>query len=250
MNLKLLSELYDQCQGTLTLFADFVQRHIDNDHYGKMLPALDVCLWWWSWWRVSQALSKHYNAQRRSPFRPPHAQNLEHAHRLQARGRRRLLPHAPHARQGTRQDHSMPLAHARGAAVSPCRRPQKIAARLAKIDEKLRTGKEYLKATEEVLAEVRQQVQVFHPPKVWSIITPELYTTFWTLSLYDLEVPRHAYTTTTKHAKDALVRAALSVVVVGLALRLSTVDAFEPPGVSHPQSPSLLPHPSPGGDAA
>lgn len=42
MHLKLLGELYDQCQGTLTLFSDFVQRHIDDEHYDEILPPLDV----------------------------------------------------------------------------------------------------------------------------------------------------------------------------------------------------------------
>lgn len=83
---------------------------------------------------------------------------------------------------------------------------QKIASSLAKIDAKARTGKAYAEVTEAVLADVRKQIQVFHPAKVWSIITPELYTTFWTLSLYDLEVPRDAYAATTKRAKDAVVR--------------------------------------------
>jgi hypothetical protein len=90
-----------------------------------------------------------------------------------------------------------------------CHHPQKIASSLAKIDAKARTGKAYAEVTEGVLADVRKQIQVFHPAKVWSIITPELYTTFWTLSLYDLEVPRDAYVATTKRAKDAVVRCVL-----------------------------------------
>jgi THO complex subunit 2 len=43
------------------------------------------------------------------------------------------------------------------------------------------------------LRDVIEQVQQIHPPHVWNGISPEFYTTFWQLSLYDLQFPTQEY---------------------------------------------------------
>lgn len=43
------------------------------------------------------------------------------------------------------------------------------------------------------LRDVIEQVQQIHPPHVWNGISPEFYTTFWQLSLYDLQFPAQEY---------------------------------------------------------
>jgi THO complex subunit 2 len=40
---------------------------------------------------------------------------------------------------------------------------------------------------------LQAQVESYFPPEDWQSISPELYQTFWSLSLYDLKVPNKAY---------------------------------------------------------
>lgn len=41
--------------------------------------------------------------------------------------------------------------------------------------------------------QVLEDVRAMRPPEVWAQITPRLYLTFWSLSLYDLYTPKEAY---------------------------------------------------------
>ncbi|XP_063708097.1 THO complex subunit 2 [Culicoides brevitarsis] len=52
----------------------------------------------------------------------------------------------------------------------------------------------YLEATQAVMAPVVASVHPLHTPKVWEDISPQFLCTFWSLSMYDLQVPGDAYT--------------------------------------------------------
>jgi Transcription factor/nuclear export subunit protein 2 len=51
----------------------------------------------------------------------------------------------------------------------------------------------YLEATNFVMAPVVQSVRPLHPGKVWEDISPQFLVTFWSLSMYDLQVPSDMY---------------------------------------------------------
>jgi THO complex subunit 2 len=52
-----------------------------------------------------------------------------------------------------------------------------------------------VQAVEHITQNLLSSVMVLHPAKVWDDISPQLYVTFWTLSLYDLHVPVDCYET-------------------------------------------------------
>lgn len=52
----------------------------------------------------------------------------------------------------------------------------------------------YLKATELVMDPIALSVRPLHPAKVWEDISPQFLCTFWSLSMYDLQVPTDMYT--------------------------------------------------------
>ncbi|KAL5011569.1 hypothetical protein ScPMuIL_010120 [Solemya velum] len=56
----------------------------------------------------------------------------------------------------------------------------------------LKTQK-YIEASEMVMAPVVDLVQPLYAPKVWEDLSASFYVTFWSLSMYDLEVPSTAY---------------------------------------------------------
>jgi THO complex subunit 2 len=51
----------------------------------------------------------------------------------------------------------------------------------------------YLEATTFVMTPVVQSVRPLHPSKVWEDISPQFLVTFWSLSMYDLQVPSDMY---------------------------------------------------------
>jgi len=51
----------------------------------------------------------------------------------------------------------------------------------------------YITATESVIGPLSNLVKSMHPDSVWLDVSARFYTTFWTLSLYDFEVPHSAY---------------------------------------------------------
>ncbi|EAT47141.1 AAEL001716-PA [Aedes aegypti] len=51
----------------------------------------------------------------------------------------------------------------------------------------------YLEATAFVMNPVIESVRPLHPPKVWEDISPQFLVTFWSLSMYDLQVPAESY---------------------------------------------------------
>uniref|UniRef100_A0A8C5SMC2 THO complex subunit 2 n=1 Tax=Laticauda laticaudata TaxID=8630 RepID=A0A8C5SMC2_LATLA len=51
----------------------------------------------------------------------------------------------------------------------------------------------YITSCELVMAPVHDAVISLHLPKVWDDISPQFYATFWSLTMYDLAVPRGSY---------------------------------------------------------
>ncbi|XP_072482051.1 THO complex subunit 2 isoform X3 [Notamacropus eugenii] len=51
----------------------------------------------------------------------------------------------------------------------------------------------YITSCEIVMAPVHEAVVSLHLPKVWDDISPQFYATFWSLTMYDLAVPRNSY---------------------------------------------------------
>lgn len=70
---------------------------------------------------------------------------------------------------------------------------------LRKVDpnsKKLTTSQKqakYLEATAYVMKPIIESVRPLHPPKVWEDIGPQFLVTFWSLSMYDLQVPTESY---------------------------------------------------------
>ncbi|CAD7086049.1 unnamed protein product [Hermetia illucens] len=51
----------------------------------------------------------------------------------------------------------------------------------------------YLEATAAVMDPIVESVRPLHVPKVWEDISPQFLVTFWSLSMYDLQVPTDSY---------------------------------------------------------
>lgn len=51
----------------------------------------------------------------------------------------------------------------------------------------------YLEATAFVMDPIVESVRPLHPAKVWEDIAPQFLVTFWSLSMYDLQVPNDSY---------------------------------------------------------
>lgn len=51
----------------------------------------------------------------------------------------------------------------------------------------------YLEATSSIIQPIVDSVRLLHPIKVWEDISPQFMVTFWSLSMYDLEVPIDSY---------------------------------------------------------
>lgn len=51
----------------------------------------------------------------------------------------------------------------------------------------------YLEATAAIIKPIVESVRLMHPMKVWEDISPQFLVTFWSLSIYDLEVPNDSY---------------------------------------------------------
>ncbi|XP_065358666.1 THO complex subunit 2 [Calliphora vicina] len=51
----------------------------------------------------------------------------------------------------------------------------------------------YLDATNLIMNPIVESVRPLHGPKVWEDISPQFFVTFWSLSMYDLQVPHDSY---------------------------------------------------------
>lgn len=51
----------------------------------------------------------------------------------------------------------------------------------------------YLEATAAIMSPIVESVRPLHPAKVWEDISPQFLVTFWSLSMYDLQVPVESY---------------------------------------------------------
>lgn len=50
-----------------------------------------------------------------------------------------------------------------------------------------------MEATAAIIQPIVESVRSLHPPKLWDDISPQFLVTFWSLSMYDLEVPNDSY---------------------------------------------------------
>ncbi|CAO1439091.1 unnamed protein product [Diamesa hyperborea] len=57
----------------------------------------------------------------------------------------------------------------------------------------LQKQEKHLEATAFVMQPVIESVRPLHPAKIWEDITPQFLVTFWSLSMYDLQVPTESY---------------------------------------------------------
>uniref|UniRef100_UPI00193A5896 THO complex subunit 2-like n=1 Tax=Styela clava TaxID=7725 RepID=UPI00193A5896 len=57
----------------------------------------------------------------------------------------------------------------------------------------LEKNQRYITACQSVMNPVYEMIKGTQPDKVWNDISPQFYTTFWSLSLYDVQVPTEAY---------------------------------------------------------
>lgn len=57
----------------------------------------------------------------------------------------------------------------------------------------LQKQEKYLEATLAVIQPIVESVRLIHPMKVWQDISPQFLVTFWSLAMYDLEVPNKSY---------------------------------------------------------
>ncbi|KAI8730847.1 THO complex subunit 2 [Biomphalaria glabrata] len=51
----------------------------------------------------------------------------------------------------------------------------------------------YINAYKEVMGPVVEAIKPVFSSKIWDDLTPQFYITFWSLSMYDLYVPKGAY---------------------------------------------------------
>ncbi|XP_055386448.1 THO complex subunit 2 [Condylostylus longicornis] len=51
----------------------------------------------------------------------------------------------------------------------------------------------YLEATSAIMDPIVESVRPLHGPKVWEDISPQFLVTFWSLSMYDLQIPHDSY---------------------------------------------------------
>lgn len=51
----------------------------------------------------------------------------------------------------------------------------------------------YLEATNLIMNPIVESVRPLHGIKVWDDISPQFFVTFWSLSMYDLQVPHDSY---------------------------------------------------------
>lgn len=50
-----------------------------------------------------------------------------------------------------------------------------------------------MEATAAIYQPISESVRPLHPSKVWEDISPQFLVTFWSLSMYDLDVPGESY---------------------------------------------------------
>ncbi|KAI0218636.1 THO complex subunit 2 [Lamellibrachia satsuma] len=62
----------------------------------------------------------------------------------------------------------------------------------------------YIAAVEHVMTPLSERVAPIYPPKVWEDMSLQLFLTFWSLSLYDLQVPSAAYRRQTQQLEQQL----------------------------------------------
>lgn len=57
----------------------------------------------------------------------------------------------------------------------------------------IKKQEKYLEATAAIILPIVDSVRPLHSPKVWEDISPQFLVTFWSLCMYDLDVPNESY---------------------------------------------------------
>lgn len=73
----------------------------------------------------------------------------------------------------------------------------------------------YLEATAAIIQPIVESVRPLHPLKVWEDISPQFLVTFWSLCMYDLEVPNDSYQREVQKLKKQSITALDSKEMVG-----------------------------------
>ena len=80
--------------------------------------------------------------------------------------------------------------------------PAQIREAFAAAPEK--TSEAYTVASEKAMRPVVEECQALLPSSAWKDLSPSLFVTFWSLSLYDLVTPADAYGAAVKRLEDEL----------------------------------------------
>lgn len=88
----------------------------------------------------------------------------------------------------------------------------------------------YLEATSLIISPIVESVRPLHPAKVWEDISPQFLVTFWSLSMYDLQVPGDSYQKEMQKLKKASLTVMDSKEMVGsdaIVYQLLVVAPYE-----------------------
>ncbi|XP_019860646.1 PREDICTED: THO complex subunit 2-like, partial [Amphimedon queenslandica] len=83
-------------------------------------------------------------------------------------------------------------------------RPKIFSSIGVKFAELEKSFKHFITSCEEVFGPIIESVRPLQPSKVWEDINCSFYVAFWSLSLYDLHVPKERYNDEINKAKDAI----------------------------------------------
>ena len=142
-HLKLVGNLFDQCQDTLVQFGQFLATNLSIDDYTLRLPPMNELL-----------TRYHVNSDLAFFLARP---MFNHQISLRLDALRRDDPKAWKSKTDGEKNEI------------------------------------YVKAAREVMEPVITAIRPLHPARVWVDISPQFFTTFWSLTMYDLFVPDPIY---------------------------------------------------------
>jgi THO complex subunit 2 len=67
-----------------------------------------------------------------------------------------------------------------------------------------RQEKHFIESCDEVMSPIIESIKPLQPPKVWEELNCSFYVAFWSLSLYDLHVPKERYDEEINKAKEVI----------------------------------------------
>lgn len=75
----------------------------------------------------------------------------------------------------------------------------------------------YCEAVNAVLTPLVDSVRSLHPSKIWDEMSPQFLVTFWSLSMYDLQVPTESYNKEIAKLKQQSIQAMDNKELVGFS---------------------------------